>query len=510
MSKNLKFLLQIMTLAILVLEQFASVPSSLARKETGDGTTRRYAVLIHGYGEETYWWSHLMDIYDVLLDEHDFNDDSIFLFYRSGENDPQIGEHPDRLDGAATEVNLYETFHWLSQNTDADDEVIVWIPNHGGGYYGKDIQDPQLYARLTGFASVDIGDELDYMESEFELLALHTDGNFPSRHGMGTWHLFFEETGDGTYKIFRHKYVSTFPKTYFEEYSGHFRSDNDPYIEEFIDYLTIDSADGLASGDITQEELNTTSYNPETGEFNESDWGKINKYDDSIRLDTFAPGLLVDFVVHDLDRDNHLDIDLNYRPGASLESDGEDINNDGFFDGLNVNEDDDMNDWISIDDDLALVTSRLTDDLLDGYLDMLNVRAITVIISSCFSGGFIWELSGSNRVIIANTGEEVFGYDIIFSREFLGALKAINMGEVNLDGIPGVSMLEAFNYATSNDEYWCGNYDNPIDPNDPPDCEDPLYDDNGDGTGSNFPVAPGETLDGAFGSNVYFSVNPEK
>jgi hypothetical protein len=504
MPKTLKSLFQILTLAILVVGQFTSAPAGLAREEAGDGITTRYAVLIHGYGDETYWWPHLMDIYDILLDEHDFDDDSIFLFYRSGENDPQIGEHPERLDGAATEVNLYETFRWLSENADADDEVIVWIPNHGDGYYGKDIQDPQFYARLTGFASVDAGDEPDYLESEFKLLALHTDGDYPSQHGMGTWHLFFEPNGDGTYKVFRHKYVGSFPKTYFEEYSGHFRSDNDPYIEEFIDYLTIDSVDGLASGDITPEDLDATSFNPETGEFNEADWGKINKYDENIRLGTFAPGLLVDFVVHDLDQDNHLDIDLNYRPGDPLESDGEDTDNDGLFDGLNVNEDSDMNDWISIDDDVALVTSRLTDDLLDGYLDMLNVRAITVVISSCFSGGFIWELSGPNRVIIANTSEEVFGYDILFSREFLGALKAINADAADMDGIPGVSMLEAFNYATSRDQYWCGNYNNPIDPNDPPDCEEPLYDDNNDGEGSAYDqINSGISQDGIFGSSVY-------
>ena len=76
--------------------------------------------------------------------------------------------------------------------------------------------------------------------------------------------------------------------------------------------------------------------------------------------------------------------------------------------------------------------------------------------------------------------------------------------EADMDGIPGVSMLEAFNYATSRDQHWCGNYNDPTDPNDPPDCEEPVYDNNSDGEGSAYDqINSGISQDGIFGSSVY-------
>ncbi len=500
MTQKLGLLFRSTLLAILILSQFMNDSPAQAAGSSGDGTIHRYAILIHGWGEEDFWWQSSLKAYNSLA-ANDF--DSIYFLYRHGADDPQVTE-PSIVNGAATLHNIRSTFSNLASLTDADDEVLVWMVGHGAGYDGADIQDPSQYGYLSAFTSVDPGDEEDYLESNFKLQALTTSGNYGENHGMNQWRVVYVPGDENQARVYRHQFVSRFSKTYFTR--GGLQSDQDAYLEEWIDYLTIDTErDGIIDPHVLPDTDGDgiPYYNPDTGVFDEDEWGKMDEYTDNIRLTTYAPGLLVDYVIHDFDYDNLVDIDLHYRPGDPLESDGEDTDGAGLFDGLDVNENGNMNDWISIDEDFPLPTSRLTDDNLNSYLDMLNVRAVTVIIAACYSGGFIWDISSPGRVIVTNTGEEVYGYATNFSDELADAISS-DAAEADVDQNGGVSITEAFNYATSHDRVWCGNNTDPIDTNDPPDCEEPLLDDNGDLEGSVYlDIISGQSLDGTFASTVF-------
>ena len=128
-----------------------------------------------------------------------------------------------------------------------------------------------------------------------------------------------------------------------------------------------------------------------------------------------------------------------------------------------------MNDWVSIDEKICLYWSPdLLDDEMATYLSVINAGRIVVVMLPCFSGGFIWDLSNSNRVILAATVEEMSSGGNRFLRRFNAALhRADIIGDsVNADndGNGYISMLEAFNYAAEDDTQ-------------------PQYDDNGDGIG---------------------------
>lgn len=222
-------------------------------------------------------------------------------------------------------------------------------------------------------------------------------------------------------------------------------------------------------------------YEEMTETFDEDDWGEWDYYEDNLEGHTFGnPGYTYSTIWFDHNLDNHLDIDWNYDPDH-LQVDGTDLDNQGLFDGIDMNDDGDMDDWVSIDEKIAFCTAGrdMFDDDLAIFLDWLAARVVSVVMLPCFSGGFIDDLSAPNRVIATATEEETASYGNLFMELFTSAFhRATRSGspvDADADGNGHISMREAFNYAAENDCY----------------DEIPQYDDNGDGIGHPYPIPQG-------------------
>lgn len=287
--------------------------------------------------------------------------------------------------------------------------------------------------------------------------------------------------------MYRNKYVSAFTNVYFE--NGGIKSDADVYIERLVDYLLGDTdRDGFietSQGEVFDYDGDgTPPYEHATGIFDEDDWGDLDYYEDNYNnIRTPFPG--DSYMIFDHNFDNHLDIDINYDPDK-LQVDGTDLDNQGLFDGIDVNQDGDMDDWVSIDEKICLRGGDMLDDELAIMLDRIDARVISVFMQQCFSGGFIDDLSASNRVISTATEEETVSWGNLFVEDFTAALhRAYRARDADHDHNGHISMQEAFNYAAGNDHY----------------DEIPQYDDNGDGIGHTDPIPQGG--DGDLGAITY-------
>jgi len=181
-------------------------------------------------------------------------------------------------------------------------------------------------------------------------------------------------------------------------------------------------------------------------------------------------------------------IDLGYA-GGEPHVDGRDEDNAGLFDWMDVNQDGDINDIVSVDESIQLAAGDIYDDDMADLVNQLSVAKITVVALPCFSGGLVEDLTSPTRVICAATIEEAVSWGNAFIRSFVAALhgkdeygNTVN-ADTNQNGF--ISMLEAFNYAAKNDYY----------------DEIPQYDDNGDGVSHTDPV-PAEG-DGTLGCQTH-------
>ncbi len=285
--------------------------------------------------------------------------------------------------------------------------------------------------------------------------------------------------------------MSNFTGIYFEGI-GEARSDGDVFIERLADYLEGDyNRNGIIETDIGEvydyDGDGVSPYDPSTGSFDEDDWGLIDYYDDDVtHINTQVPG--GSYIIFDANLDNYLDIDIDHDIN-NLEVDGTDLDNQGFFDGIDVNSDGDMNDWVSIDELIQLYGEKLSDDELAVFLNRINAGVISIVAEPCFSGGLIEDLSSPNRVISTASTEETLSYGNAFIRNFISAFHGASFygtpvdADYDVNGL--ISMQEAFNYAAVNDYY----------------NEIPQYDDNGDGISNPYPIPAGD--DGDLGANVY-------
>jgi hypothetical protein len=449
----------------------------------GDGVVTRFALMLNG-GSEARFWNDVKFMYSVLVQDYQFLPQSIYLLNNTG-TDP-FGGNPDQMiDHTATFADLEGAFNELAELVDGDDELFVWVTDHGHGYMGP--YDPFTYGYLDSNASVQPGDEQDYLESEFKLRALHTSGN----HGMEVFRVtnYYSYT-ENAEVYFRIKYVSHFEDLDFEALG--LLSDGDVFLEELFDYLLGDTdKDGKVEtslGEVVDYDRDgVPPYDPVTDSYDDGDWGLLDTFIDDLKdLNTTVPG--TSYMIFDAGFDNHIDIDLNYDLN-NLEVDGTDLDNQGLFDGLDVNDDGDMDDWVSIDEKFLLYTGGVTDDEFAAMLQGNNARVISFFMLPCHSGGFINDLSAPNRVLSAATKQDAVSYGNLFTELFTGSFHGTTSYgypvNADQDGNGHISMLEAFNYAAANDTM----------------DEIPQYDDNGDGISQPYPVPAGG--DGVFGSTVY-------
>lgn len=125
-------------------------------------------------------------------------------------------------------------------------------------------------------------------------------------------------------------------------------------------------------------------------------------------------------------------------------------------------------------------------------LDELGGRHVAVVNAASASGPFIQQLAGPNRTIIAATRTGRQRNETVFGRYFVEAF-AGDAADLDKDG--GMSLLEAFTYATSEVArfYEEGNLLQ---------VENAVLDDNGDGEGSTEPAIDGE--DGSMAASFIF------
>lgn len=459
----------------------------------GDGIVDRYVVMING-GAEIRFWNDVTYLYSTLINDYKYSPERIYLLNYDGTN--LDGLNPDGMIDSPASLPYADTvFTELATLIDRDDELLVWVTDHGRGYCGPKLD---CYGYVGGRISVDSGDEQDYLERDFKLRSLMTGGNYADfyyNHGLNQLKVFYYPEGDRT-RMYRHKFVSTFNQVYFEGL-GERRSDSDVYIERLVNYLLGDTnRDGYietSQGEVYDYDGDEKSpYDPITGVFDEDDWGSWDYYEDNFNyINSGYPG--TSYVIFDANFDNHLDIDFNYDPNH-LEVDGTDLDNQGLFDGIDVNDDGDMDDWISIDEVIHIATAGpdIYDDDLATLLGKIAPQVSSVIMEPCFSGGFVDDLSAPRRVIVTATEEETesWGADVDFFVElFTDALhRQTRYGvPVNADSNENghISIREAFNYAAQHDDRE----------------EIPQYDDNGDGVSHPYPIPEGG--EGNLGPKTY-------
>lgn len=130
--------------------------------------------------------------------------------------------------------------------------------------------------------------------------------------------------------------------------------------------------------------------------------------------------------------------------------------------------------------------NTITDDSLSKWISALKFKNFTAVLEPCFSGGLLYDLRGSNRIVISAADEyqyswggltnggvsfDVFSYyftEAMNKQSFNGAALTTNP-DTNGDG--KISVLEAFLYAKLKDTYQ----------------ESPQLEDTGDGISTNSP-----------------------
>ena len=456
-----------------------------------DGVKHWYAVMLNGSYEERFW-TDVKLAYDMLTNGYGFSPPDIYLLNSNG-TDPSGGNPNWMIDYSAIVENIEKVFDELATRVDGDDEVFIWITGHGYGYNGPLSQGGQYYGYCSGRISVDPGDEPDFLESNFKLRSLFTGGDYRCNHGMGVWKVRKQYSSGSKTEFYRNKFVSTLESVYIESL-GTTVSDNDIDIERLVDYALGDTnRDGYidtSAGEVYDFDGDgKPPYNPSTGEFDEDDWGAVDKLEDNYNN---APCMLPEggypFKLFDEGLQGKICIDLGYA-GGEPHVDGRDEDNAGLFDWMDVNQDGDTNDIVSVDESIQLAAGDIYDDELAALVNQLSAAKVTVVAEQCFSGGLIEDLASPTRVICAATIEEAVSWGNLFIRNFVAALhgkdeygNAVN-ADTNQNSF--VSMLEAFNYAARNDYY----------------DEIPQYDDNGDGVSNTDPVPAGG--DGTLGCQTY-------
>jgi hypothetical protein len=458
-----------------------------------DGVTNRYAVMING-GYETRFWTDVELAYAMLTDGYGFSPNDIYLLNYNG-SDPTGGNPDGMIDYSATLTNLQTVFNELVSRTDEDDEVFIWITDHGHGYSGPLSEGGSHLGYLDGRASIDPCDEPDFNETDFKLRSIFTGGDYRCNHGMNVWKVRRKFYSGRGYQYYRNKYVSTLDNVYIES-EGNSVSDSDIYIERLEDYALGDAnQDGYintAIGEVFDYDGDgNPPYDHTTGKFDEDDWGEIDKLEDN--HNNINSGVPVDgypYKLFDEGFQGKICIDLGYT-GGEPEVDGRDEDNAGLFDWMDVNQDGDTLDIVSVDEAICLYSENLYDDELADLLNLLSVAKITIVAEPCFSGGIVEDVTAPNRVICTATIEDAVSWANMFIRGFVEALHGQDQygNPVNADNNANgyVSMLEAFNYTAGYDIF----------------DEIPQYDDNGDGLSHTDPVPAGG--DGTLGCNTYLT-----
>ncbi len=436
-----------------------SFSSSLAiASPAADGIEKHYALLLNSSNEARFW-SDMENIHQMFQEKGLSNDD-IYLLNYNGKNPEGINPN-GMIDNELTNYTLSLVISDLLQVVDSDDVLHVWIDGHGSGYNPE-----QGY--IVGDVSIDPNDEQDLVESEFASYVTRTYNGFAL--GLNEW-FFNDENG----QQMRYKYVSHFDMQYVTELDQ-IISDTDEDIEKISDFLIGDTnKNGIIEPELGEiadfDGDGIPGWDSNTKTFDEDDWGDIDLVREENLNGSAISHACESFKIFDLGLDNTFDVDCD-PDGNGFVADGTDIDNDGIFDGVDINSDGDQDDWLSIDEKYSMPGGSISDDELAEYFQYFEAGKIVFVMEPCHSGGYIDDLSASNRVLMAAIDEEGSSVSNTFIRNVAQALWGKNVSgwagidqsksDLNNDGV--VDMLEAFKAGVRH----TGGGDMPV------------YDDNGD------------------------------
>lgn len=455
----------------------APMAMSTSTASTGDGKEKHYVLILNGGSEERFW-KDMEYLYSTLKAEG-YSDSDIYLLNYDGLS--YYDDNPNNMiDYAATRENLETVVAELAGKVDGDDILHVFVDDHGNGYTGPvqyTSSQQKAYGYNGGVISVDPGDEVDYLESDFKLRALVVYGDYYDRHTMGEWGVYKRDSSN---RYYRQKFVSTLNNVTISDQTFPV-NDNDEGIELLKDYLKGDyNGNGvIESGEVMDYDGDgIPPYDHSTGVYDEDDWGEIDTYTDSYNFTAPAGVPPVDCLYRktlDVGLDNTIDY-LCSSDNVNWVVIATDYDNDGMYDGVDVNLDGDFDDNVSIDETISLKTGTITDDDFALLFDQIDAGYITFVMEQCNSGGFIDDLSRANRVIYTAAEAETVSWGNLFIRNSITAFSGISQpgatstdpaqADINGDGV--VDFAESFRFSTDNDNY----------------PEVPQYDDNGDGISS--------------------------
>jgi len=479
----------------------ADLGGSAAVTRSADGVVDVYALIVSGTGSSSL--DPMVEFYEILTADHGADPDKITYLVVS-ETIP--AGHEEIIDGIATTENFLSALGDLGGRVDLDDQLIVNLECHGRGYLG-DVPEKSYNASYHGYCDVppvlnhtDGADQFDLLESEYELSVFCGYGGrgpgeqpfWDFHRGLGQW-LTDWYWNCATLKRWMH--LSHYENVYVEGVGD--LSDSDEDIDKFIDYALGDlNRDGRIDPDAGEvadfDGDGIPPYDRYTDVFDEDDWGPIDEFEDDYRR-THSPLIGIPYRVFDDGLDDRIDIDVYPSDSGPLEVDGTDLDNNGCIDGIDLNDDGDMTDWVALNETVCLWRGELTDDEVAGAFNPIQCGAKVFITNTCHGGGFIDDLSGPNTVLIAG-GPELSVASAGFMPRLLNEALSDRLDEADVDGNGRVSMMEAFNHASLHPHMGCSSGMDLF-----------HYDDNGDRTPHEDPLPAGG--DGAFGATVFL---PEK
>ena len=163
--------------------------------DAGDGIEHLYILMMNG-GSESRFWDDVNYAYEVFTVDYNVAPDDMYFLNWDGTN-PDGNNPGNMIDGTATITNVQSVCTQLASVVDEDDLLYVFITDHGRGYTGPNQHSSyqqSIYGYLDGSASVDPGDEQDYLEGDLnkdgkitgdEVADFDGDGNQPYDHSTG-------------------------------------------------------------------------------------------------------------------------------------------------------------------------------------------------------------------------------------------------------------------------------------------------------------------------------------
>lgn len=452
--------------------------------------------LLAAYPDDFYW-AAVVNKYHELRDTFGIPDENIIVVSGCSDDLGCVGNHLDDttiIDYRYTSAGKDSAFTFLLDTMTANDVLHVIHEGHGAGRtdstcleYRRDYLDSLLVPWVIMGGRIEIDDPADAdqveIESDFISTWNHNTGELSNEVGMNTW------TGQcfaGHRIAKRWKWVATFSGEQF--FNTAKTSDTDVYIELIMRFHAGDlDRDGVVdSGQPWDYDGDgrppLTARSPSLYTFDEDDWDTLYKLQVDWEHNGPADSLYGLHIKIDSGFDGNPEL-CNRRQFLhwdSLTIRAHDTDNNGWWDGVDWNEDGDLDD--SVGHDTWSGIGPYDDDLSD-FLDSLEYATVTFSLSDCFGGGQFNDLSRSNVLIAtsATSGTYAWGES---------PLACLTEGSsCNPDSDLVITFVEAFNAGTD------GRH---------------RFDDNGDGIGHarTLPNGGDGTSDGLGDTMSYGSLPP--